>query len=140
MVGCVDLWNFFDSGSGWVSVMRFTNPPNPIHLYLIYYFNFKNIYYIILLFTFLPLFLNKSQTLIFFHIFCVCLMLCSWLFGHKFSFICGSDVLMLNLIIIVIIVIKKNYPTHRSNPIHVSWVELDPVMHWVWLDFFNPLW
>ena len=49
----------------------------------------------------------------------------------KFDLICDGIVLMLNLIIIIIItiiflkkiVIKKNYPTHGSNLITLSWVE-----------------
>ena len=56
-------------------------------------------------------------------------MLYSRLFGYKFDLICGRVVLMLNLIIIIIItiillkkkvVIKKNYPTHGSNLIHIE--------------------
>ena len=95
----------------------------------------KKIYYIILLFTFLPLFRNKTQTLSFSHIVSVCLVLCSWLFGYKFALICGDIVLMLNLIIIIIIIIiiikKKNYPT-RFTWIGLDYVEL---LWWVGLGW-----
>ena len=60
-------------------------------------FKIWNIYYIILVFTFLPIFLNKIKTLSSPQIICVCLMICSWLFSYKFAFICGGVILMLNL-------------------------------------------
>ena len=63
-----------------------------------------------MLFTFLPPFLNKTQTLNSSHIVYICLVLCSWLFGYKFALICGGFVLMLNLIVIIVIN-EKNCPT-----------------------------
>ena len=100
---------FLSCELGWVQVIRFTNLPSLTQLA---YFKFKiylKIYYTILLFTFLPLFLNKTQTLSSSHIVCVGLVLYSGLFGYEFAIICGGVILMLNLIIIV--VIKKNCPT-----------------------------
>ena len=67
----------------------------------------------ILLFTFFPLFLNKTQTLISHLIVCVGLVFYSGLFDYKFDLICGEVILMLNLIIII--VIKKKFPTYKSN-------------------------
>ena len=104
-MGCEIFFIFLFSGLGWVQVIRFTNLPSLTQLA---YFKFK-IYYTILLFTFLPLFLNKTQTLSSSHIVCVGLVLYSGLFGYEFAIICGGVILMLNLIIIV--VIKKNCPT-----------------------------
>ena len=97
-------------------------------LYLIFFKKIK-IYYIILLFTFLPLFLNKTQTLSSSHIICVCLMLCSWLFDYKFALICVGVVLMLNLITIIIIIVIKKKLSNLTQP--------DPCgLGWVGLDFF----
>ena len=67
-----------------------------------------------MLFTFLLIFLNKTQTLnspyiVYVFIFgegyivYASLVLCSWLFGYKFAFIYGGVVLILNLIIIIVI-------------------------------------
>ena len=90
-----------------------------------------------MLFTFLPLLLNKIQTLSSLHIVCVCLVLCSWLFDYKFALICSSVIIMFNLIIIIIK--KKICQTYRSNSIYVGWVG------WVglydklgWVEFFLP--
>ena len=123
MVDWVGLWVFFffffSCELGWVQVIRFTNLPSLTQLA---YFKFKiylKIYYTILLFTFLPLFLNKTQTLSSSHIVCVGLVLYSGLFGYEFAIICGEVILMLNLIIIV--VIKKNCPTWST---------------WIGLEFF----
>ena len=98
-----------------------------------------------MLFTFLPLFLNKTQTLSSLHIVCVCLVLCSWLFDYKFALICSSVIIMFNLIIILLlllllIVIKKK----MSN----LWVQLDlhelgglgwtsMIVGLSWIFFFN---
>ena len=97
----------------------------------------KKIYYIILLFTFLPLFRNKTQTLSFSHIVCVCLVLCSWLFGYKFALICGDIVLMLNLIIIIIIIIiiiKKK--TIQPDSHELGWIMLNLCDGLGWVGFF----
>ena len=101
------------------------------------FLNLKKIYYVILLFIFLALFLNKVQILSSFHIIYIYLVLCLWLFGYKFVFIYGSVVLMLNLIIIIVIK-KKNCPTHESNPTQpnsrgLGWA---PMMGWVGLNIF----
>ena len=54
---------------------------------------------------FLPLFPNsKTQTLSSPRIVYIGLVLYSELFGNKFALICGSVVLMLNLIIIIIVI------------------------------------
>ena len=69
--------------------MKFFGPPI-FNMYLNFKKYIKNIYYTILLFTFLPLFLNKTQTLSSSHIVCVGLMLFSRLFGYKFTIFCVS--------------------------------------------------
>ena len=66
---------------------------------------------------FLPLFLNRIQTLSYARIVCVGLMLCSKLFGYKFILICGSVVLILNVILIIVM---KNGSTHGSKSVHVD--------------------
>ena len=58
---------------------------------------------------------------------CVDLVLCPKLFDYKFTLICGDVVLILNLILVIK---NKNFPTHRTKPIHVGWVRLE--------FFFNP--
>ena len=70
-------------------------------------------------------FLNKTQILSSPHIVCVGLVLCLWLFGYKFSLICGGD-LILNLILII--VIKKNMfnPLVQPDQRELGWVGLDP--------------
>ena len=124
-------------------VMKFFGPPI-FNMYLNFKKYIKNIYYTILLFTFLPLFLDKTQTLSSLHIICVCLVLCLGLFGYKFALFCGGGILMLNLIIIIIVIKKKIQPIGptQPNPIHVGWVGLccTPMMGWVglcWI-FVNP--
>ena len=81
---------------------------------------FLKIYYTILLFTLLTIFLNKTQTLSSPHIVYVGLVLFSRLFDYKFAPIYGDVVLILNLILIMVIKKKKNYPTRST------WVGLDP--------------
>ena len=92
-----------------------------------------------MLFTFLPLFLDKTQTLSSLHIVCVCLVLCSWLFDYKFALICSGVILMFNLLIIIIIVIKKK----MSN----LWIQLNQrglgglgwtsMVSWIELNFLS---
>ena len=82
---------------------------------------FLKIYYTVLLFTFLTIFLNKTQTLSSPHIVYVGLVLFSRLFDYKFAPIYSDAVLILNLILIMVIKKKKkNYPTRST------WVGLDP--------------
>ena len=112
---------------GWVRDLRFTNLSNPtqpdspiFNMYLNFKKYIKNIYYTILLFTFMPLFLDKTQILSSLHIVCVCLVLYSWLFDYKFALICSGVILIFNLliIIIIVIVIKKK---KMSN----LWIQLN---------------
>ena len=89
------------------------------------YLNFKNILKIFL-FTFLPLFLNKTQIFSSLLIICVDLVLYSELFGDKFALICSGSVLILNLMLIIVIK-KKNLskPWIQPDPHGFNWI---PVM------------
>ena len=82
---------------------------------------------------------NRKQVtkhnLSFSHIVCVCLVLCSCLFGYKFALICGDIVLMLNLIIIIIIIIIIVIQKIMSNPL----VQADPHgLGWIRIFFNQP--
>ena len=85
-----------------------------------------------MLFTFLPLFPNKTQTLSSPYIVCVGLGLCSRLFGYKFVLICGGVALILNLILIMV----TKFFFVQLDPCGLVWT---PMMGWVKLDFFQPI-
>ena len=85
-----------------------------------------------MLFTFLPLFPNKTQTLSSPYIVCVGLGLCSRLFGYKFVLICGGVALILNLILIMV----TKFFFVQLDPCGLVWT---PMMGWVKLDFFEPI-
>ena len=97
-----------------------------IYIY-IYIYNFKNILYnfVIYFFTHLPKWNPNPK----FSSYNLCWFdLYSWLFGYKFALICGSVVLIFNLILII--AIKKK----PSNP----WVQLD-LRELGWIGFFSPI-
>ena len=96
------------------------------------YLNFKNILKIFL-FTFLPLFLNKTQIFSSLLIICVDLVLYSELFGDKFALICSGSVLILNLMLII--VIKKKKSVQTMDPTRSTWVQLDPCDGLNWVKF-----
>ena len=80
-LGC-DLFIYF-----FVGRVEFRSLESQIRLIqpdLLIFNTYFKIYYIILFFFFLPIFLNKTQTLSFPRIVCVGLMLCLWLFDYNF--------------------------------------------------------
>ena len=97
-----------------------------------------------MLFTFLPLFLNKTQTLSSLHIVCICLVLCSWLFDYKFALICSGVILMFNLIIILLLLLvikKKMSNLWVQLDLHelggLGWTSMIVGLSWIFFFFFN---
>ena len=102
-----------------------------LYLIYIYIYNFKNILYnfVIYFFTHLPKWNPNPK----FSSYNLCWFdLYSWLFGYKFALICGSVVLIFNLILIIAIK-KKICPI--QGPTWSTWVGLD----WIVFTYYDRL-